>query len=442
MTSSDVSPSPSVSASPPVSPCPSVSPAPPRLLDALQRVGHFLSEVADLRHLLTLVMEETKAALDSEASSCMLYDDAADELFFEVALGERGEAVKSIRLRRGQGFGGICLAEGQTLLVNDAQSDPRHSKRADEQSGFVTRNLIATPMRYRGRTVGVLEVLNKRGGAAYDAEDVQVLEMMADQAALAIANARLVEANIQRERMAAVGMAVSGVANHLKNIIMGVKAPIELIRMGLEMDNKAMTQEALDIVARSSLRMEQSVGEMLTFGKERQPELEPGNLNELAEEVAAESRARAEKRGVALRTELDPAIQPSRIDRLRLHDAILNLVGNAIEAQPEQKPGAWVVLRTRLSREGAFHVVEVEDNGSGIPADILAKIFQPFFSTKGSRGTGLGLAVVEKVVKEDGGTVGVRSTLGEGTCFTLQLPVVTEDAAPGGPAAVPPGPAA
>jgi signal transduction histidine kinase len=413
------------------------SAAPPRLLDTLHRVTRFLSEVTDLRRLLTLVMVEAKGALDTEASSCMLYDEASDELHFEVAMGERSELVKSVRLKRGQGFGGICLADGQTLLVNDVRSDPRHDTRADAKSGFVTRNLIAVPMRHHGRMMGVLEAVNKRGGASFDSEDVEILEMMADQAALAIANARLVEISIQRERMAAVGMAVSGVAHHLKNIILSVKAPVSLIRMGLDAKNEQMTRESLEIIARASQRMEQSVGEMLTFGKEREPELEHGSLNALAGEIARDSSDRAKARGVEMRLELDPAIQPSWIDRLRLHDAILNLVGNAIEAHPESArtapaaqdagtAGPWVALRTRLSHEGALYLVEVEDNGSGIPPEVLARIFQPFFSTKGSRGTGLGLAVVQKIAEENGGTIAVRSALGQGTCFTLHLPVVTE----------------
>ena len=108
MTSSDVPASP---ASPPG------RPPHQRLLGTLHRVTRFLSEVADLQRLLTLVMEETKAELDSEASSCLLYDEASDELYFEVALGEKGDAVKSIRLRRGQGFGGICLEEGNGSKV-------------------------------------------------------------------------------------------------------------------------------------------------------------------------------------------------------------------------------------------------------------------------------------------------------------------------------------
>jgi hypothetical protein len=112
------------------------SAAHPRLLDTLHRVTRFLSNVSDLPRLLTLIMEEAKGALDAEVASCQLYDEATDELHFEVAMGGNGELVKTVRLKRGQGFGGICLAEGQVLLVSDVRSDRRHGIRADKLTGF------------------------------------------------------------------------------------------------------------------------------------------------------------------------------------------------------------------------------------------------------------------------------------------------------------------
>ncbi|HUT24707.1 MAG TPA: GAF domain-containing sensor histidine kinase [Sumerlaeia bacterium] len=395
-----------------------------RIINALYRVSHFMSEVTDLKRLLTLIMEESAKVMDSEASSCMLYDEATDELYFEVALGEKGDEVKSVRLKRGQGFGGICLAEGKALVVNDVKSDARHDKRADEKSQLVTRNLIAIPMNFQGKTIGVLEVLNKRNGRSYDGDDAKIMQVLADEAAIALTNARLVEESIQRERLAAIGLAVSGIAHHLKNVLVALKGPLGLLRMALDAEDLNLVTNSLPIMERGTARMEQSIKEMLAYSKNREPELELGSLNGLVAEIVEASRRRGEERSIEVRAELDERIGPSYLDKLRLHDAALNLVANAIEAHPEGAAGACVVARTAAADDGKTFRIEVEDNGPGMPEDVQKRIFQPFFSTKGSKGTGLGLAVAKKVAEENGGTLAVKSVAGEGTTFTLSLPVV------------------
>ena len=399
-----------------------------RRVDALSRVSSFMSEVTDLRRLLTLIMQETERVMDSEASACMLYDETTDELYFEVATGEKADEVKSIRLKRGQGFGGICLAEGKTLVVNNAQEDTRHDSRADSKSQFVTRNLVATPMRHHGETIGVLEVLNKTGGRDYDEGDEKILGILADQAAIAIVNARLVERNIQRERLAAIGIAVSGVAHHLKNLITTMRPSLALIREGAAAQNLQTVATMVPILDRGTQRMEQSVREMLAYSKDRKPELESGNLNDLVREIVEECRTRATQRAIDLRMELDSAIGESGLDKIRFHDAILNIVGNAIEAHPDGATGPYVLVRTRLGQHGTTYAIEIEDNGPGIDAETLTKIFQPFFSTKGSKGTGLGLAVAQKVAEENGGTLTARSVVGQGTVFAFRLPIVQSPA--------------
>ncbi|NQU42115.1 GAF domain-containing sensor histidine kinase [bacterium] len=396
-----------------------------RIIDTLYRVAGFMSEVTDLNRLLTLIMSESEEVMDSEASACMLYDEPSDELYFEVALGEKADQVKTMRLNRGAGIAWACLEKNQTLLVNDVQTDKRHFSATDEKAHFITRNLVATPMLFRGRIIGVLEVLNKRAGQDYDEQDAKILTIVADQAAMAIENARLVERSIQRERLAAIGAAVSGIAHHLKNIIISIKGPISLIKMAFQMNKFEIIADSLPILDRGSTRMEQSVKEMLDYSKDRHPDLEEGNLGELVEEVTSGCWQRAADLGVELRARTEP-LADSWLDKLRLHDAILNMVGNAIEAHVPDTPDAWVEVRLRATPKGNRHIVEVADNGPGIPPDIQKKIFQPFFSTKGSKGTGLGLAVAQKVMEENGGSLSLESELGKGTTFTFILPVVRQ----------------
>ena len=171
--------------------------------------------------------------------------------------------------------------------------------------------------------------------------------------------------------------------------------------------------------------MEKSVREMLDYSKGRQPEYETANLNELVSEIVEEARGQAQANGVELRLMLEERIPASRIDRQRLHDAVLNLISNAIDAHVEARgEGPYVQASTRLSTDRTIQMIEIADNGPGIPEEIAQRVFEPFFSTKGSKGTGLGLAVTMKVAQENGGSLALQTAPGEGTRFTLHLPVV------------------
>jgi len=397
-----------------------------RIIDTLYRVAGFTKEVTDLNRLLTMIMNESERVMESEASSCMLYDETTDELYFEVALGEKAEDIKTMRLKRGTGIAWKCLEESRTLTVNDVQHEKSHYAQADEKARFVTRNLVATPMIDEGQIIGVLEVLNKRGDVPYDEQDAKILSIVAEWAGVAIAKARRIERSIQQQRLAAIGLAVSGIAHHLKNIILAIKGPLGLVRLGIKTQNQQLLNDSLPIMERGSSRMEQSVKEMLDYSKDRQPELELGNIKDLLGEIVEGCRTRAQQARVELRYCPPPDIAGSYLDKFRLHDAILNIVGNAIEAHERSPEGAWVEVRVRLSQNGARHVIDIQDNAGGIPEEVLKKLFQPFFSTKGSKGTGLGLAVAVKVAQENKGALSVESKVGEGSTFTFALPVVSE----------------
>lgn len=397
-----------------------------RVVETLYRVANFVGDIADLNRLLTVIMQESEDLLYSEASSCMLYDPEQEELFFEVALGQKAEQIKQVRLKRGLGVAWASIKEKKPLIVNQAQKDKRHYSDADEISQFVTRNLIATPMFYRGDLIGCLEVVNKKDEKNYNPNDARILEIIADQAAMAIANARLIEENIQRERLAAAGRAVNDIAHHLKNIVLTVKGPISLIKLSVQKNRPEVLQEAIPILERGATRMERSVTEMLDYSKERTPELEKCSPLEIIQQVIEESQARADERGISLRIYQPEALPPTWLDKNRLHDAILNIVGNAIEAQPKSAQAPYIEIRLRFNPTQHCFIIKIEDNGPGIPPDIQKRIFQPFFSTKGSKGTGLGLALARKVARENGGNLQLQSEVDKGACFVFTLPVIED----------------
>lgn len=307
---------------------------------------------------------------------------------------------------------------GGVLNVPDVREDPRFYKDADDKTGFVTRAILAVPVTHYGRLIGVLEVLNETGGRAFDDADMEVLETVASQAAIAVENAQLHTRIVAQERLAALGEGIAGTAHCVKNIVNAVKMSLAVVQMGVEDEQPQLVEGVLPSLNRSVKRIEDLVLDMLSFSKDRAPRLERVDLPSFLEEIASVSRPLAEGKGAELVVAVEPGSGPGTFDRSSLHRCLTNLVNNAVHAVPDD--GGRVELRASKP-QGHPVRIEVADNGCGIPEDVRARIFEPFFSTKGSGGTGLGLSVVEKIVQEHDGALFVASEPGEGTTFTIAL---------------------
>ncbi|MFI5363154.1 MAG: ATP-binding protein [Elusimicrobiota bacterium] len=160
-----------------------------RRFELLLEVARLLSSKLELPELLTTVLELASRVVDAETASLLLLDEATQELYFDVALGLDAE-LAAVRLKLGQGIAGSVAQERKPAIINEARSDPRWSPRMDQASGFVTRSILAVPILLKGRLIGVVEAINKRGGP-FDAGDVESFEAFASQAGVAIDNARL-----------------------------------------------------------------------------------------------------------------------------------------------------------------------------------------------------------------------------------------------------------
>jgi len=400
-----------------------------RMRDAalgLRRVSRFLDHVTDLRALLEATMKEARELADAEASSLLLWDADREELFFEVALGEKADGVRSVRLKLGQGVAGAAAQTRAAVNVPDVNQDDRWFSEADAASGFRTRSILAVPMLREDRLVGVLEVLNHRSGGGFTGDDEANLSVLAGQAALVIENARLHDEKMQAERMAVIGRTVSELAHCIKNILNGIQGGAYIIEAGFDKNDADKLRAGWDMVKRNNAFLSGLVLDMLAYAKEREPAYEDTDVNELLGTVADLLAGRAKPKGITVRAEPDEGLGPVCIDRTGIYRVLLNLGGNAVDACTENT--GEVVLRRRSADSDRF-VLQVQDNGAGISPEHLGRLFTDFFSTKGSKGTGLGLVVSHKIVTEHGGTIDVASEPGQGTTFTIHLPLRPEGAA-------------
>ena len=181
------------------------------------------------------------------------------------------------------------------------------------------------------------------------------------------------------------------------------------------------------IVEKNQNKISALVMDMLTFSKEREPDLATANLNTVVRDVVELMQVRAQEERVELSCRPAENMPDLVFDPEGIHRAVLNVVTNAIDAvaaTADDVPGGWVEVTTSYLAEPRLVRIEVRDNGPGIPADQMEKLFSPFVSTKKGRGTGLGLPVSQKILNEHGGRILVESEPGHGAYFTLELPAV------------------
>ena len=171
-------------------------------LSSLIETSNIVNSSLDLPTLLDLIMKIAKKVMKAEASSLMLIDEATKELVYEVALGEKGKKVKEgFRLKLGQGIAGWVAKYKRPLLVKDVRSDRRFFPTVDKATGFKTRSILCVPMKVRGETIGILEAINPIKGRSFGREDVELFSAFANQAAIAIENARMHQRLLERQRI-------------------------------------------------------------------------------------------------------------------------------------------------------------------------------------------------------------------------------------------------
>jgi signal transduction histidine kinase len=373
----------------------------------------------ELPDLLNYIVITAAELLNSEASSILLRKD--DVLHFEVAFGEKGTEVIKLTVPLGAGIAGSVALSGKSTIVQKAETKGSGIfKDIDKKSGITTRNLLCVPLQVKERIIGVVEVMNRRDKEGYNEDDIFLLEGFANEAALAIERAQLIEKRIQAERLATIGRTVAGLAHCIKNIANALKAGEYIVDKAFRDDNPTLLKKGWEITKQGSERIRRFVQDMLTLSKKREPERSICSPHEVVEQVVEIIDEKAKEKNVKIITQFDEKIGRVHIDQKNIFRCLLNLVSNSLDACEENK--GLIKIETFKVKEKPFFGYRVIDNGHGISKENQKKLFHDFFSTKGSQGTGLGLSVTHTIVREHGGFIKCDSQLGKGTAFTIELP--------------------
>jgi signal transduction histidine kinase len=388
-------------------------------LMCILEVTRSLNQTLNLEMQLKMIQDVATQLTETAAASIFLRDNKTDELFFLSATGEAADGEKGERLRRipvpvDGSIAGWVVRTGEPAVVNDARRDERHYERTDDETQFVTRSILAVPLIRREKIIGALEVLNKVDEKAFSQDDLDLLTTLAAQAAVAIENARLFEQSDL----------VSEVVHELRTPMTSIIGYSRLLNMpGIADETRVQFAETIH---REATRLGKMVNDFLDWARLEAGRVRfaegPVDVGHLVDETARLIEPQAQERGIVVAKEIPPEPLIVTGDEARLKQVFLNLASNGIKYNCDQGRLDFVVRRTSDQA-----LIAVRDTGAGIPEESVDKLFQRFYRVPGTenvvRGTGLGLNITKSLVEAHGGKIDVESTVGEGTTFTVSLPL-------------------
>jgi signal transduction histidine kinase len=398
-------------------------------LGLLHEVGRSLVETLDIEQVLDAGVRNLARIVEAPDAYLMLASAEEARLVVRAVAGS-GEALgRRLHLPLvppDHSLASRVFTSREPLVVEDGLRDPRVRPELRAVTGG--RAYLALPLVVRDRAIGAVVIVDTRGPRLFTPAEVERAAAIANQLAVAAENARLYEdlrasyarlADAQEqlvrgERLAAIGELAAVVAHEVRNPLGVIFNSLGSLRRLVRPAGDA--KMLFEIVEEEADRLNRIVGDLLAYARPSAPEVRPELLDRVVEDAVAAALAQ-QGPDIDVARELDATLPPVAMDARLVRQAVINVAVNAVQAMPR---GGRMTVRTR--RDGDEALVEVEDTGAGIPDEVRERIFEPFFTTKAS-GTGLGLAVVKRIVEGHGGAIDVRSTPGSGTVFALRFPL-------------------
>lgn len=394
-----------------------------RELDVLFEIAQLSAQSTSLKQLVEGVLLKSLSALQAEAC-CMVHDEGAAkaDIYFVSAVDWTASPMRHLSLPM-EYSGGFLESDGEPLTAYPATADPHYRSELSERLGFRPKSVLSVPLRWEGGK-GVLEMLNKRSDLQdFSEEDLRFANVIGAHVASMIGIARVRDKQRRQERLTTVGQLLSGVLHDLKSPLMVISGFTEQL---LSEPDPRTRHEYANIIRKQITLINEMTKETLAFARGDQSLfIRKVYLGEFFEEVGQVIKRILEGRDIAFELRLiDKGV--AKFDQYKILRVVQNLVRNSREALQQSggnadgMKGRIVLTVDRRPLDRAL-IIQVEDNGPGIPSEIKDRMFENFVSHGKAEGTGLGLAIVHKIVQDHNGTVDFESEPGR-TVFTVTLP--------------------
>ncbi len=417
-------------------------------LNLLQQITRAIGERQDIRSIFQVVIRTLEEHLPVDFC-CICLNDPAQNGLIVTSVGLHSQSLATelamaaqARIEVDQNGLSRCV-NGHLIYEPDVAQIPFPFPRRLARGGLSA--MVAAPLLVESKVFGVL-IAARRGAHSFSSGECEFLRQASEHVALATHQAQLYTALqqayddlrqtqqsvVQQERLLALGQMASGIAHDINNAISPVSLYTEsLLENEANLSPRARSQ--LETIQRAVDDVARTVARMREFYRQREPQLTlvPVDMNALVQQVVDLTRARwsdmMQQRGVVIEmhTELCPELPAIMGADNELREALTNLVFNAVDAMPNGGP---LTLRTQFAPDRGIVLVEVIDSGIGMDEATRRRCLEPFFTTKGERGTGLGLAMVYGTIQRHSADIEIESTLGRGTTMRMSFPIASTPA--------------
>jgi signal transduction histidine kinase len=377
----------------------------------LIEISRDLSLTLDLDVLLDRIVNIAADLTNAAEASILLYDDAKRELIFQAATND--PIMRGLSVPVGSSIAGWVISNREPIIIADVSRDARYFKNIEEAVNIPTKSLLGVPLITTDKVVGALEAINKIEGE-FTLEDQEILMILGAQAAIAIENKRL----FQQSDL------IAEFVHEIRTPLSSITTAAQLLQYPkLSPEKHQQMTEVIQIEATRLTEMATSFLDLARLESGRSHfDFQEINIANVLDECANLMETEAAKNGLSLHKDYAQEIPRIQGDYDKIKQAIINLISNAIKYN---SPGGKIFLRAYAKESNL--IIEVEDNGIGIPREHQLRLFEKFYRVPGSEnvssGTGLGLSVVKRIVESHRGEVYATSTQGQGTTFTIKLPV-------------------
>lgn len=383
------------------------------------------------REVLHTILSLSVQTLQADAGSILLYEEKAGRVEMLASFGLPEAVVKRGYLPHPDSITEQVMRLNRPMAIQGTMpSNPMYPGFTD---GQIVRSALCAPLAIKGKPVGTMN-LNRYGQDAplYNDQDIEQVSILASQAAVCIENAQLQENNLKQARLAAIGYTTSGISHCVKNLLTGLRGGVGLLEMAQSAKDWDAAGRGLTVLRHNVDRLSLLILDILDLSKDSKPVQQQTSLREIFSNVAEVAAFKAERRQQQLTWTVEPSTQSAWLDPHQIFRCLLNLLDNAHDAAGSggritlsaRKASADLVAEAfgKVDDDAGYVCLTVADSGPGIPQEVLPHLFEPFYTTKHSAGTGLGLAVTHRLVENHHGRIVIHSQPEQGTAFHILLP--------------------